>query len=151
MELLAMVNLGERANFLPSQLSGGERQRVAIARALANRPVLLLADEPTGNLDSKSTAEIMALLRELNQQQGATIIVVTHNPIVARATRRIVTLRDGRIQRDQLVVSPYLADLRDFKESSLGKVLREGTLPDEVAALGLDEVAQPLAQVLERV
>ncbi|MBC7228448.1 MAG: ABC transporter ATP-binding protein [Thermoflexales bacterium] len=96
-ELLERVGLRDRMNHLPNQMSGGERQRVAIARALANRPALLLADEPTGNLDSQSGAEIVALMRELNRDLGTTIIVVTHDPSVARRTDRILLMRDGRI------------------------------------------------------
>jgi ABC-type lipoprotein export system ATPase subunit len=99
-ELLALVGLAQRMNYLPNQMSGGERQRVAIARALANRPAIVLADEPTGNLDSKNTAEIMSLLAELNRAQGMTLIAVTHNLEVARAVRRVISIRDGKIQSD---------------------------------------------------
>jgi len=98
--LLTLVGLETRLDFLPSQLSGGERQRVAIARALANDPAIILADEPTGNLDSKTTADIMALLARLNRSRGATLIIVTHNHEVAQAAQRIVAFRDGRIQSD---------------------------------------------------
>jgi putative ABC transport system ATP-binding protein len=95
-ELLERVGLGGRLSHLPSQLSGGEQQRVAIARSLANRPDVLLADEPTGNLDSATGKEIMALLRDLNAG-GLTVVLITHDPLIAGAARRLVRLCDGRI------------------------------------------------------
>jgi ABC-type lipoprotein export system ATPase subunit len=95
--LLKRVGLGERFDSVPAQLSGGERQRVAIARALVNKPVLLLADEPTGNLDSRTSAEILRLFQHLNAE-SLTILVVTHDPGVAAHARRIVRIRDGRIE-----------------------------------------------------
>jgi len=95
--LLAAVGLAGREDSLPSQLSGGEQQRVAIARALINDPRLLLADEPTGNLDSTTGAEIVQLLLELREQRGMTVIVVTHNPLVAASCDRVVRLLDGRV------------------------------------------------------
>ena len=98
MELIERVGLGDRAYHLPSELSGGEQQRVAIARALVNRPRLLLADEPTGNLDSPTGAEVLELLLELRRNSGATLIVATHDDDVASRLDRIVHLRDGRIQ-----------------------------------------------------
>ena len=101
---LEAVSLSDRADHHPSQLSGGQQQRVAIARALVNEPVLLLADEPTGNLDSRTSVEIMALFQELNAQ-GLTIVVVTHEPDIAQYAARIVTFRDGRILRDEAVAS----------------------------------------------
>jgi putative ABC transport system ATP-binding protein len=100
LELLAHVGLEGLAHRLPSQLSGGQQQRVAIARSLANRPPLLLADEPTGNLDTQTTEEVLALLGRLNREQGLTIVVVTHENDVAKLAKRLVRLRDGRIVYD---------------------------------------------------
>jgi len=98
-ELLEKVGLGDRSNALPAQLSGGQRQRVAIARALANRPALLLADEPTGALDTKTGEEVLALFRELHAQ-GNTVVLVTHDPGIAARAERRVELRDGLLLRD---------------------------------------------------
>ncbi|GAC1370040.1 MAG: ABC transporter ATP-binding protein [Candidatus Saccharimonadales bacterium] len=100
LELLDLVGLKERAHYKPNQISGGQTQRVAIARALANEPSLILADEPTGNLDTKSSTAIIDELRRLNRETGATIIIVTHNPEIADQTDRTVTVRDGEIVSD---------------------------------------------------
>jgi putative ABC transport system ATP-binding protein len=100
-ELLERVGLGDRSTHRPAELSGGELQRVAVARALINRPAIVLADEPTGELDSHTAAEIMALLHDLNQAQGQTFIVVTHDPGVAKKTDRTVYLSDGMIFRQE--------------------------------------------------
>jgi ABC-type lipoprotein export system ATPase subunit len=136
-QLLALVGLAERADFLPNQLSGGERQRVAIARALANEPAIILADEPTGNLDSVSGAEVIRTLRHLNQSQGTTIIVVTHDPKVARATQRRITLEDGRVVDDHLVGEELIEDLRELAHTRLGQLLRQGQAEEIMAQLGL--------------
>jgi ABC-type lipoprotein export system ATPase subunit len=100
LELLKLVGLETRATHTPNQLSGGQQQRVAIARALVNRPQILLADEPTGNLDSATGAEILTELRRLNREHGQTIILVTHDSSIAAVADRLVTVRDGRIASD---------------------------------------------------
>jgi putative ABC transport system ATP-binding protein len=100
MAMLKKVGLGERADHHPAQLSGGQQQRVAIARALVTEPLLILADEPTGALDSKTSLEIMALFQELNRQ-GMTVVLVTHEPDVARFARRIIVFRDGKVVQDE--------------------------------------------------
>ena len=100
LQALQLVGLGDRAEHLPTQLSGGQQQRVAIARALVNDPEIILADEPTGNLDSKTSAEIISVFRQLNQEHKITFIMVTHDPEVAELTDRVIHIRDGRIAGD---------------------------------------------------
>ena len=108
LERLREVGLADRAHHSPAQLSGGEQQRVAIARALANDPLLILADEPTGALDTRTSVEVMGLFQQLNDR-GITIIVVTHEPDVAAFARRILTFRDGRLVGDTPVANPKRA------------------------------------------
>jgi putative ABC transport system ATP-binding protein len=107
-QALALVGLDTRAAHFPSQLSGGQQQRVAIARALVNHPRILLADEPTGNLDSRTSVEVMDIFQKLNRD-GLTIVLVTHEPDIARFARRAIVFRDGHIKRDELVDSPQVA------------------------------------------
>jgi len=102
LELLKKVGLGDRAYHMPNELSGGQKQRVAIARALANNPPILLADEPTGNLDSQASVEIMEIFTALNRKEGVTVIIVTHERDIAEFTDRIITFRDGRIIGDEI-------------------------------------------------
>jgi|688.fasta_scaffold159284_1 putative ABC transport system ATP-binding protein len=99
-ELLEAVGMGHRLNHMPEKLSGGERQRVAIARSLANEPSILLADEPTGNLDTQNAAQIMDLLRSVHHQRKNTMILVTHDPAIAKTADRIITMRDGQVVED---------------------------------------------------
>jgi putative ABC transport system ATP-binding protein len=114
-DALGRVGLGERLDHQPSELSGGQQQRVAIARALVTHPAVLLADEPTGNLDSRTSIEIMALFQDLNDQ-GITVMLVTHEPDIACYAKRIIEVRDGRIIRDEPVANRRIAadDLRNM-------------------------------------
>jgi len=100
-ELLELVGLGDRINHRPSELSGGEQQRVAIARALANKPTLILADEPTGELDTENSRIVIEVLKEAARSEGGTVILVTHNPLVANMSKRVITIKDGKILSDQ--------------------------------------------------
>jgi putative ABC transport system ATP-binding protein len=106
-QALQMVGLGNRLHHKPTQLSGGQQQRVAIARAIVGRPTIILADEPTGALDTKTSQDVMELFRRLNEQRGITIAFVTHEPDVAAYTRRIVSIRDGEIVRDEANIPIY--------------------------------------------
>jgi ABC-type lipoprotein export system ATPase subunit len=123
LHLLDRVGLAERARALPNQLSGGQRQRIAIARALANSPKLVLADEPTGALDSQSGEEILRLIGELNRSEGTTVAVVTHDRRVAQATQRILRMQDGCIVEDHRVSDPLEEDLRTLAYSKLGETI----------------------------
>jgi ABC-type lipoprotein export system ATPase subunit len=135
-ELLQLVGLGERLNHLPGQLSGGQRQRVAVARALANRPPLVLADEPTGSLDTSAGQELIHLLKELNRSQGVTFIIVTHDPSVARQTQRVLVMADGKIVREDHIGSPLEEDLKMWRHSVLGQQIFSGN-PVELQSLGI--------------
>ncbi len=110
LEALASVGLAERAEHHPNQLSGGQQQRVAIARALVNNPRIILADEPTGALDSRTSIEIMAIFQHLNRRQGITTILVTHEPDIAAYANRNIYFRDGEIVRDEKIARPQEAD-----------------------------------------
>ena len=108
LDALERVGLGGRVGHKPAELSGGEQQRVGIARALVMQPSLMLADEPTGNLDSHSSEEVVGILQGLNREQGLTVVIVTHDPEVAACTRRIISMRDGRVVGDEPVREPHL-------------------------------------------
>jgi len=109
-EALRSVGLEKRVHHVPSQMSGGEQQRVAIARSLVNDPVLILADEPTGNLDTRTSIEIMNIFQKLNREQNITVIMVTHEHDISQYAQRIISLRDGKLIEDQIVESRFIAD-----------------------------------------
>jgi putative ABC transport system ATP-binding protein len=110
MKALATVGLADRADHHPNQLSGGQQQRVAIARSLINDPQIILADEPTGALDSRTSVEIMAIFQRLNREQGISIVLVTHDPDIAHYAQRIISFKDGRIVNDEPVEEPRQAE-----------------------------------------
>ena len=115
-EMLEKVGLGNRLDHFPSQLSGGQQQRVAVARALVNQPSILMADEPTGNLDTKTSKEVIELFRELNEKHGLTVILVTHDQDVARNAKRIIVLRDGEIVEDTSDYQLAIRALHNYEE-----------------------------------
>jgi ABC-type lipoprotein export system ATPase subunit len=140
-ELLEMVGLSDRMQHLPNQLSGGQRQRVAVARALANNPSLILADEPTGSLDSSAGRAIMQLLGDLNRDHAITFVVVTHDPAVARQTKRIIVMADGKIAREDLIGSPIEEDLKMWRHSGLGRRIVFGDDDGALEQMGLADQA----------
>ena len=157
-QLLELVDLGGRVDHLPNMLSGGERHRVAVARALANEPSIVLADEPTGELDSEKSKEIIDLMHRLNRELGTTFIVVTHDPAVARQTDRILVMDSGRIVREDIVADPYAEDIKMFKDSPLGRAILDGSETDlTVEGLAIYRRGQPtrlghsLKEILEGV
>jgi ABC-type lipoprotein export system ATPase subunit len=145
-ELMGLVGLQDRMNHLPGQLSGGQRQRVAVARALANNPPLVLADEPTGSLDTAAGGELMDLLHQINQSQGTTFLVVTHDISVARQTHRVVVMCDGRILREDLIGSAFEEDLKMWRFSHLGQKIISGSQED----LGILPVDKDQLETLRR-
>ena len=124
---LSQVNLADRMHHTPNQLSGGQQQRVAIARALVTEPPLLLADEPTGNLDTRTSLEVLGLLQELNRKSGITICLVTHEPDIAACASRVVQMRDGRVRSDTRNARPHdaLAALAELPREGDGAVVTQ--------------------------
>jgi putative ABC transport system ATP-binding protein len=135
-EALKRVGLSDRAGHFPSQLSGGQQQRVAIARALVNNPSLLLADEPTGNLDSRTSIEIMDILQNLNDQHGLTVVIVTHEPDIAQFAKRALEFRDGKMKKDVLI----------HRRSIAADILPTLPSPDEEDRLDALAGTQPAAK-----
>jgi ABC-type methionine transport system ATPase subunit len=129
-----LVGLGDRMKHLPGQLSGGQRQRVAVARALVNQPALVLADEPTGELDSERTAEIIQTMHRLNQEMGMTFVIVTHDPAIGRETGRIIELDSGRILREHVVGDVFDEAWKTLRNSPLGQALLNGGRKDLAVA-----------------
>ena len=132
LEALQLVGLQDRAQHRPTELSGGQQQRVAIARSLVNRPTILLADEPTGNLDTRSSEEIMEIFQQLNKEMRVTILFVTHEPDIAAHTRRIIHVRDGKVLSDETVADPRqaartlaaLPRVEDWEKVDTGEIRR---------------------------
>jgi ABC-type lipoprotein export system ATPase subunit len=133
-ELLDLVGLGDRMKHLPGQLSGGQRQRVAVARALVNQPALVLADEPTGELDSERAAEIIETMHRLNRELGTSFVIVTHDPAIGRETSRIIELDSGQVLREHVVGDVFDEAWKTLRNSPLGQALLNGGRKDLVVA-----------------
>lgn len=143
-EALEKVGLGDRTHHRPNELSGGQQQRVAVARALVNSPAILLADEPTGALDSKTGAEIIGLFQQLHRDLGQTVIYVTHDPFIARHTNRVVRIADGVIVGDEIIEHPLLAGTARPSEQALNEDTTHATVetaPAPAAAPAKEETA----------
>ena len=148
-DLLGMVGLHGRGHHMPAQLSGGQRQKVAIARALANNPAIVLADEPTGNLDSTSGDELMSVFEQLHSQHGTTIMIVTHDPTVARRTHRILMMQDGKIVHEDIVGNVYAEDLKVLARSELGWAVLNGIAVDTLSDCERDVIQAVLARITQ--
>ncbi len=146
-ELLALVGLADRGHHLPAQLSGGQRQKVAIARALANKPAIILADEPTGNLDSVSGDEVLNVFETLHSQHDTTIMIVTHDPRVARRTHRILLMKDGKIIHEDIVGDVYTEDLKVLARSDLGQAVLSGAPIETLNDAERDSIQRVLARI----
>ena len=147
-ELLEMVGLKERVHHLPAQLSGGQRQKVAIARALANRPAIILADEPTGNLDSASGDEVLSVFETLHSKHNTTIMIVTHDPRVARRTHRILMMQDGKIIHEDIVGDVFTEDLKALARSELGQaVMQDGNMDTPLSSTEREMIKNVLTRI----
>ena len=146
-ELLALVGISDRGHHLPAQLSGGQRQKVAIARALANKPAIILADEPKGNLDSVSGDEVLNVFETLHSEHDTTIMIVTHDPRVARRTHRILMMMDGKIIHEDIVGDVYTEDLKVLARSDLGQAVLSGSAIETLNGTERDA----MQKVLERI
>jgi len=145
-ELLGLVGLIERQNHLPGQLSGGQRQRVAVARSLANDPPLVLADEPTGSLDTTAGQDLLKLLSDLNQSQRTTFVIVTHDTAVARQTKRVLVMADGKFIHEDVIGSPWEEDLKIWQHSALGQAI----LSEDAAVLTQLSISQQQRDALRQ-
>ena len=147
LELLEMVGLGHKKNSRLTQLSGGEQQRIAIAIALANQPKLLLADEPTGSVDARTGAYILDMLRSINRETGVTVVIVTHDPLLAKKVNRVVAIRDGKISSERIMKQSYLDRLQDIDSFT-----QTSEVQDEYAILdraGRVQIPRDLLEKLE--